>query len=422
MEKSLLASLVFSGCLALGSFGCGSDGGDAGGNGGAGGNTQQGELGVFSWWVAPGEAEALQALFNTYKAAYPNARVSHDVKTSPATWQQVLSENIADPPWDVFQMSASDIQKFSGDHPGTIAPVQNVYAEPSLNQAAIPEIRNAVTVEGVAMGVVTGVHRNNSFVFNKQILDARGLKAPTTLPEFMQVCADLKSAGVTPVAMTFEAWALRIMFDEILSGTLGAEGFYNFTKLGGPPTDPALRASITSAVDTFHMVLTEYVDVQASKVDGYGWADAAEAIHNGDAVMFFHGDWAKGYLVSLGWTPGVDFGVSGPPGASDLFVYGADMFGLPTAAPHPETAHDFLEVVASKAGQVAFNTHKGSTPMRTDVREQLDEPGKLALDNLMNAKVLMKGHANSAWDDAFTAYSKDGDKAALLNVYLTANP
>jgi ABC-type glycerol-3-phosphate transport system substrate-binding protein len=30
---------------------------------------------VFSWWVAPGEADALQALVNTYKATYPSGRV-----------------------------------------------------------------------------------------------------------------------------------------------------------------------------------------------------------------------------------------------------------------------------------------------------------------------------------------------------------
>jgi hypothetical protein len=35
---------------------------------------------------------------------------------------------------------------------------------------------------------------------------------------------------------------------------------------------------------------------------------------------------------------------------------------------------------------------------------------------------LMKGHANADWDAAFEAYSMDGDKAALLDVYLTVTP
>jgi glucose/mannose transport system substrate-binding protein len=238
----------------------------------------------------------------------------------------------------------------------------------------------------------------------------------------LAVCEALKAADITPVATTFQSWALRIMFDEILAGTMGAEGFKAFVDSGEVPSDPAVIEQITSAVDTFHLILTQYVDVEKSKEADYGWDAAAKSLNLGEAAMLFHGDWAKGYLVSRGFKPGQDFGVSGPPGAFDLFIYGADMFGLPTQAPHPQNAMDFLKVVASKEGQVAFNLQKGSTPMRTDVAAELDEPGQVALDNLINAEVLMKGHPNAEWDEAFNAYSEDGDADALLDVYITAKP
>ena len=138
--------------------------------------------------------------------------------------------------------------------------------------------------------------------------------------------------------------------------------------------------------------------------------------------MFFLGDWLKGYLVHLGWDPGVDFGVSGPPGASDVFVYGADTFALPTLAPHPQLAHDFLEVVASKDAQVAFNRQKGSTPMRTDVRDLLDGPGQQNLDDLVNAKVRLPGFDNAMMDTAMTAYVNTGDVEALLRSLQTIAP
>jgi glucose/mannose transport system substrate-binding protein len=212
------------------------------------------------------------------------------------------------------------------------------------------------------------------------------------------------------------------MLDGIMAGTMGAQEFYDFVNADGPPADDAIRADIETAIDTFDLVLTEYVDNEVSREADYGFAQATESLHSGDAVMFFHGDWAKGYLVSVGWTAGVDFGVSGPPGASDLFVYGADMFAMPVSAQHPNNARNFLSVLASKEAQVAFNRFKGSTPMRMDARDELDEPGKLALDNLIEAKVLMKGHPNDDWDAAIEAYVADGDKAALLEVYLTADP
>ena len=45
-----------------------------------------------------------------------------------------------------------------------------------------------------------------------------------------------------------------------------------------------------------------------------------------------------------------------------------------------------------------------------------------ALDELEGAKVRIPGHPNSAWDDGIAAFLKDGDEAALLEVYMTATP
>lgn len=139
--------------------------------------------------------------------------------------------------------------------------------------------------------------------------------------------------------------------------------------------------------------------------------------------MLFHGDWAKGYLVHLGWIPGVDFGVSGPPGASDLFIYGADMFFLPSTAPHFDKAKAFMGTVASPEGQVAFNLMKGSTPMRTDVRAQLDKPGQSNLDDLIDAKVLMPGFGwPMEWEMSVADFVENRDRDAMLKVWLEVPP
>ena len=418
-----LRTLVLASTMVLGALGCSSSGdSDDGVDKGGPGETQD-VLEVFSWWTAPGEAEALQALVKTYKDAHEGARVSQYSNTSASTWQEVLGDKIAESPWDVFQLSASDIGKFRDDHEGTVEALDDVYADTDLDAAMIPEIRNVVTIDEHPYGVVTGVHRNNAFIYNKTIFDAQKLDPPTSIEEFLAVSAQLKEAGIMPVASDFDTWVLRILFDEILAGTMGAEGFDKFIKgttLAADDTE--VQAQLASAIDTFDMVLTDYVDVDRSTATDYDWSSAAQDLYDGKAAMLFHGDWAKGFLVHLGWTPGVDFGVLGPPGASDLFVYGADMFGLPTAAPHPELGKDFLKIVASPEGQVAFNAYKGSTPMRADVREMLDEPGKLSLDGLMNAKVLMPGHGNADWEAGIEAFAVDHDKEALLQVYIDTPP
>jgi glucose/mannose transport system substrate-binding protein len=426
-----LRTLILGSTMLLGALGCSSeastDGPTAtgvGGETGAGGDSGGGEqiLQVFSWWVAPGEAEALRALEDTYQEVHEGARVSQYSNTSAATWQQVLGEQVDASPWDVCQLSASDLDKFRADHPNALEPLDDLYAEAGLDDAMIPEIRDVVTRDGHPYGVVAGVHRNNAFIYNKQIFDDNGLQPPTTIDEFLEVSAALKEAGITPVASDFDTWVLRILFDEILAGTMTAHGLDDFIKGKALASDPDVQADIAAAIDTFDTIITDYVDVEKSTAKDYEWSSAAQDLYDGNAAMLFHGDWAKGYLVHLGWTPCVDFGVLGPPGASDLFVYGADMFFLPATAPHPQLGKDFLAVVASQAGQVAFNGYKGATPMRTDVRDELDEPGKLSLDGLMGAKVLMPGHANDGWDMGIEAFAKDHDREALLQVYIDTPP
>ena len=379
-------------------------------------------LSVCSWWTAPGEAEALGALIDGYRSSAGGARVTLATDVTAGTWSKVYDEKLGAGLWDVFQLSAADLATVHKAHPTWLATTDEAYGDAAFASAIIPEARTAVTVDGHAYGVATGIHRNNAFLFNKQLLAAHRVTAPTTIAELLVACETLKTAGVTPVATTFRPWTLRIMFDDILEGTLGARAFGDFVAGRTALTDPALQSGIRSAIDTFGKILTDYIDVPTSAAETYDWTDAAETLHAGKAAMFFHGDWAKGYLIQLGWTPDVEFGVSGPPGASSVFIYGVDMFGAPASAPHPALSQAFLAFVGSKAGQVAFNSHKGSTPIRTDVRDLLDPVTKASLDDLVHAELRIPSHANETWTTAIGAFAKDGDKEALFQVYRTTPP
>ncbi len=377
---------------------------------------------LLSWWTGPGEADALQALTDTFKAKNPGSQVNLDSNVTPDNWSSVLSAGIDHSPWDAFQLAAADLPQFLIDHPGDVAPVDDYYAEPSLAAAVIPQMLAHVTIDGHAYGVITGIHRNNSFLYNQELFQANNITPPNSVSELLAAADTLHKAGVTPFATSFETWALRILFDEILAGTLGAQAFDDFVQGKTAATDETVQAGLKSAIHTFGLILTQYVDADRSNSSGYNWSSAAQDVHDGKAAMLLHGDWAKGYFVHLGWEPGVDFGLSGPPGANDLFVFGADVFALPSTAPEPSASAAFLSVVASADGQVAFNHYKGATPMRTDVRDQLDDLGKASMDALLNAKVLSPSHANSTWDDGIAAFVKDDDEAALLQVYLTTPP
>jgi glucose/mannose transport system substrate-binding protein len=399
-------------------LGCGGGTASQSGAGGGGGQGSEQPVEIFSWWIAPGEAEALQALVDVNKAQYPGDRVFNAAANSDRDARVVLAERLAaHMPPDLFQNNAHLVPQFLIDNPGSLQPLDDIFAARGLATTMLADVVKDVTINGQIYAMPVNIHRENALFYNKAIFAANHLSPPTTLAEFLTVCATLKAAGITPVSTAYEGWILRIMFNSLAMGSMGPDAFNSFMA-GGPRDDVALRA----AIDVFGTVLDSYINADATSAN-FGWTNAASEMTDGKAAMFFQGDWAKGYYIQLGATPGVDFGVVGAPGASNLFWYGVDAFCLPVGAPHLQGAKDFLATIGSLAGQVAFNTLKGSTPVRTDVaRDQLDSEGRATLDDLQSAKYRTLVVAKDVWDVAMLAFATTHDKDALFQAYVDNPP
>jgi glucose/mannose transport system substrate-binding protein len=402
--------------LALAVGGCGS--GDDKTDGATNAEPEEVQIELFSWWVNPGEAEALQVLMDLNKQSFPHERIYNRAADSgPNAVQELSSRLVGNDPPDVFQQNAHDMRKFLAENPGKIQMLDEIFSAEELTDVVVEEVLEDVSVDGHIYSMPVNIHRENSLFYNKQIFADHDLEPPTTLAEFFDVCETLKEAGVTPVATSYQGWVQRIMFNSLAMGMMGAEEFgdqWNARK----PLDPAMLAD---AIDVLNRVLTEYSNVPPSS--SFGWTQAADMVHEGEAAMFFHGDWAKGYFTQLGWTPNTDFGVVGAPGASDMFWYGVDVFALPTGAAHPKEALDFLSTVASIDGQVGFNRVKGSSPMRLDApSSRLDPMGQDVLADLQNAAVRSLVRDRGPWDDGLGAFAVSRDKDALIQAYLNNPP
>jgi glucose/mannose transport system substrate-binding protein len=417
MLRNLVSISLFG--ITLVAAGCGSSGNGANtGTGGAGGQNAEQVIEIFSWWIAPGEAEALQALVDINKVQHPQERIFNAAANSDADQRAILKQRLADQlPPDLFQIPAHNLATFLQANPGALEPLDTFFSGHGFDTSILPDIVEGVKIGGKIYAMPVNIHRENALFYNKQIFAAHHLTPPTTIAEFLSVCATLKAAGVTPVATANQGWILRIMFNALTMGSMGTEAFHTFMT-GGPRDDVAFRA----AIDLFANVLDNYVNTSASTAD-FGWTQAATEVSEGRAAMFFHGDWAKGLYVQLGSTPGVDFGVVGTPGAADLFWYTVDAFALPVGAKHPAGAKDFLTTIGSTAGQVAFAKLKGSSPVRPDVpREQLDSEGRATLDDLQNAKYRLLVVSKDVYDNALLAFVGTRDKNALFQVYVDNPP
>lgn len=414
-----LSSLLV-GYLVAGA-GCGGAGGsDTTGTGGSGGTgaTSGQQVEIFSWWVAPGEAEALQALVDVNKANYPGDRIFNAAADSGTDSRMLLAQRLADnDPPDLFQENAYELPTFVATNPNTLNTLDNFVSQQGLLPVMLPEILSSVTVNGHIYAMPNDIHRENALFYNKQIFASFNLQPPTSTDELLSACATLKAGGVTPIAVVDQGWVLRILFNSLAMGQMGSTAFHDFMA-GGPRDDAKLMA----AIDLFDNVLSNYTNTNASD-SSLAWTDAAAMMSNGQAAMFAHGDWAKGYYVQLGQTPGVDFGVVGAPGAADMFWYDLDTFAMPQGSPYPTGAMDFLTTIGSIAGQVAFNRLKGSSPIRTDVPlDQFDSEARVTWQDLQNARYRMAVVNYDAWDNAFAAFAVSHDKNALFQAYVDTPP
>lgn len=419
MSLGRLSGLL--GALAL-IAGCSSSS-DSNPNGAAGsGGGGNGTVEIFSWWVAPGEAEALQALIALDATHHPGETILNAALASGENARMELKTRLdANDPPDLFQLNAHDMHALLTSNPGKLVALDEFYSSRMLSDKIEPSVVAETKDNGVTYAVPVNIHRENSLFYNRQLFTANDISEPTSLAELLAACDKLKAAGVTPIATVYQGWIQRIMFNEIAMGSMGAKDF-NDIITGTVAFDATAQGKWSTAIDAYANVLANYVNSNAGD-STLGWTDAADMVKNGDAAIFMHGDWAKGYLKQLGATAGVDFGVMSAPGASELFWEDVDTFSMPTGAKNEAGGYNFLETILSVDGQVAFNNLKGSTPVRTDIsKTDLDVEGQKTFDQLQAATYRTAVRNQDAWDTGFQAFTMDNDKQKLLQVYIDNPP
>jgi glucose/mannose transport system substrate-binding protein len=392
---------------------------------------------IFSWWVAPGEAEALQALMDLNKQNHPTVSILNTAAINHDHARELLAQRIdAGQPPDLFQVNAGDMVAYLAAHPNGLTALDGLFANLGLGSHVIPEALQNITVGGSVYAMPVNVHRSHTLYLNKQIFAANHLDPATaldTVDHFLATCQTLKAAGVTPLATAYQGWIQRMMFNEIAIGVMGPQAFLDyFANRTRPDADSGIPApaTLSDAVDKYDQALTAYAYQPAPLADGgpnttFGWTDAADLLHGGNAAMYMHGNWVTGYMIQLGWTPGVDFDAVTSPGSQGLFAYDLDTFAMPVGAPNPTDTPGFLTTIASPEGQVRFAKLKGSSPMRLDIPLDMfgtDTVSKSAYDDLVKASIRHLMPSLDAWDNAFGQFPFDHDKAALLKAFADNPP
>jgi glucose/mannose transport system substrate-binding protein len=373
-----------------------------------------GELEIFSWWTAGGEAEGLNAMYEVFSGLYPEVEVINATVAGGAgsNAKAVLATRMqaGDPP-DSFQVHAGHELIDSWVAADKMEPVTFIFEENGWLDSYPPGVIDILSYDGEIWSVPVNIHRSNVLWYNKAVFADNGLEPPATFDEFFAVGDALQAAGVTPLALGDNGiWTATHLMESVLLGALGPDGYRG---LWTGETDWN-GAEVTTALETFAQMMG-YVNEDHAALS---WDQAAQLVADGDAAMTIMGDWAEGYFKSIGQTPNQEFGYVPSPGTGGTFIMLSDSFGLPQGAPHRDNAVAWLEVCGSKAGQDAFNPLKGSIPARTDGGRSLyDEYLQSAMDDFASNEIapsLAHGAAASegwvtAFNDVMTLFVSDLD-------------
>jgi glucose/mannose transport system substrate-binding protein len=383
-----------------------------------------GEVEIFSWWTAGGEADGLEAMFEVFADTHPeyqivNAAVAGGAGTNA---RAVLATRLAqgDPP-ESWQGHAG--QELIGTYVAAnqLEPLNFLFEEEGWLDVMPDTLIEQISSDGNIWSVPVNIHRANVMWYVPANLEEWNVEVPTSWSEFLATAQTLQDAGVTPLAMG-EQWTTLHLFETVLLGELGHEAYAALWD----GTGDWGSAEVTAALETFGQVL-EYTNDDASTLP---WEQAAQLVLDGEAAFNIMGDWAEGYFVSQNLDPADgSFGWAAAPGSDGVFQWLSDSFVLPAGASNREGALAWLRVAGSKEGQDAFNPVKGSIPARTDPdRDLYDAYLQSAMDDWASNELagsLTHGVvANDAWklaiDTALGLYLADRDAATFQTALVAA--
>ncbi|MBA3451028.1 MAG: carbohydrate ABC transporter substrate-binding protein [Chloroflexia bacterium] len=380
-----------------------------------------GSLEVFSWWTSPGEAPALQALFDAYLAAHPDTEIINAAVAGGAgvNAQAVLQTRLqGNQPPDSWQTHVGRELIDQYVVPGYCEPITDLYTAEGWIDVMPADLVNQATWESNQYSIPVGVHRGNGFWYNKQVMADNGIEVGDTMSveEFIAAADILKEAGIPALALAMkDTFPGSQLFENTLLGAVGPDT-YNSLFLGETAWDDQ---GARDAADTVVKML-DYVNEDFSALS---WSDAVALVIEGKAGFNSMGDWAYGEFVAknavdnCGWVS--------HPGTAGSFVLVVDSFTLPVGAPSPENARNWLTILGSKEAQEAFNPLKGSIPARTDVDREIFSPyHQWSLDSFANDALVPScahGQASSpafkqAFYDAAVAFVTDKDVDTFLTM------
>lgn len=322
------------------------------------------EVELTHWWTSAAEQAALKEIadvINSRGAVFTTIPVQGFQTVREKVLQQITNGY---PPAVTQWLGGKNLLVLNRIHSIRYLPEQ--WRGEKLSDLLFPEVLKEESSGGKMAALPVAIHIQNTAFFNGPIYRELALPLPKSWKDVLEQAAIIKKAGYTPLALSAEAWQLRMLFNTILIEQIGAEGFAEFY-------DPEKKidqwqTQLGKALATFSQ-LKAYVDRPEQEI---GWVETVNQLANGKAAILVMGDFATGELTYMGKQAGQDFLCSLAPGSGALMVYAIDSFVmLDVEENYLKTGQDLLfDVVLDGKVQAAFNSKKGGIPVRKGIEQE----------------------------------------------------
>lgn len=248
------------------------------------------EVVTLDFFQFKGEALAdFDAIIDAFEAENPDIKVvQNQVPDADTAIRTLLVKNKTP---DVITLNASgnfgQLARAGVFHDFTGDPLVD-----EVNPAVQEVLADLGTYNGDEINSLGFASNADAIIYNRDIFAEQGLEPPTTWDELIEVCEQLKAAGITPFYGTLsDAWTAMPAFNGI--GAYAAEGgFFDDLRAQGTEVGPDSPVSFQK---DFGGTLEQLQELYSYAQEGYrgrGYDDGNPAFANGESAMYLQGVWA----------------------------------------------------------------------------------------------------------------------------------
>ena len=346
------------------------------------------DLEVTHWWTSGGEAAAVAEFAKAFDAT-GNRWVDGAIGGSGDTARPIIISRImgGDQPGATQFNPGSDANDLIDA--GLILDLTELAEKEGWKDVVKPSsILDPCIRDGKVWCVPVNIHSSFWLWTNRNVFTNLGMEPPKDWNELVAVGPKLREAGIIPLSAG-QGWPISTLVDNIEVGVLGVD---NVTKIYSGRDMDLIHGDLAKQV---WVAMEQARDLIKPEEIVPQWNDAVSLVITGKAAANVMGDWAQGEFQVANQVAGTDYDCLAGMGLNDVASAGGDVFYFPKTD-DPERTKAQLELASlmiSPAVQVAFNSKKGSMPVRQDVDMSaanacmqkglkiIQDPGKLAPNN-----------------------------------------